>query len=76
MITTVKINGTEKEIIADTGSPISSMPADDHILKKTESQKMKQRYQVVTKNEIKFRGQKPEIIEYENNKQKMQILTT
>ena len=70
------MNGIEKEFIVDTGSPISIMPADENILKKTEMQKIKHRYQDVNKNEVKFRGQIPTNIEYENNKQKMQILNT
>ena len=37
----VKVNGIEKEFIVDTGSPISIMPADEQILKKTEMQKIK-----------------------------------
>ena len=72
----VKVNGIEKEFIVDTGSPISIMPADEQILKKTELQKIKHRYQDVNKNEVRFRGQIPTDIEYENNKQKMQILIT
>ena len=72
----VKVNGIEKEFIVDTGSPISIMPADEQILKKTELQKIKHRYQDVNKNEVRFRGQITTDIEYENNKQKMQILIT
>ena len=53
----VKVNGIEKEFIVDTGSPISIMPADEQILKKFEMQKIKHRYQDVSKNEVKFRGQ-------------------
>ena len=49
------------------------MPADEQILKKTERQKIKHRYQDVNKNEVRFRGQIPTDIEYEYNKQKMQI---
>ena len=60
----------------DTGSPISIMPVDDKILKQTEIQKVKQRYQNVNKNEVKFRGKIPANIEYENKKRKMQILIT
>ena len=52
------------------------MSADENILKKTEMQKIKHRYQDVNKNEVKFRGQIPTDIEYENIKQKMQILFT
>ena len=40
LTTTVKINGMEKEIIIDTGSPISIMPTDNKIMKETEIQKV------------------------------------
>ena len=76
LTTTVKINGTEKEFIIDTGSPLSIMPADNTIMKDTENQKVKHRYQDVNKNEVKFRGKIPVDNEYENNKQEMQILIT
>ena len=72
----VKVNGIEKEFIVDTGSPISIMPVDEKKLKQTEIQKVKQQYQDVNKNEVKFRGKIPANIEYENNKQKTQILIT
>ena len=52
------------------------MPADENILKQTEIQKVEHRYQDVNKNEVKFRGKIPANVEYENNKQKMQILIT
>ena len=64
------------EIIIDTGSPISIMPPDKRILKPTELQKVSNRYQDVNKNEVKFRGKIPVNTEYENNKQKMEILIT
>ena len=73
---TVKINGIAKEFIIDTGSPISIMPPDKRIMKPTEIQKVTNRYQDVNKNEVKFRGKIPVNIEYENNKQKMEILIT
>ena len=76
LTTTVKVNGIEKEFIVDTGSPISIMPADENIMKQTEIQKIKHRYQDVNKNEVKFRRKIPADVEYENNKQKMQILIT
>ena len=76
LTTTVKVNGTEKEFIVDTGSPISIMPADENIMKQTEIQKVKHRYQDVNKNEVKFRGKIQADVEYENNKQKMQLLIT
>ena len=55
LTTTVKINGTEKEFIIDTGSPISIMPADKTMMKDTEIQKVRHRLQDVNKNEVKFR---------------------
>ena len=70
------MNGIEKEFIVDTGLPISIMPADEQTSKKTEMQKIKHRYQDVNKNEVRFWGQIPTDIEYENNKQKMQTLIT
>ena len=76
LTTIVNINGTEKEFVIDTGSPISIMPADNTIMKESEIQKVRHRYQDVNKNEVKFRGKMPVDIEYENNKQKMQLLIT
>ena len=52
------------------------MPLDKQIMKKTEIQKIINRYQDVNKNEVKFRGKIPVNIEYENNNQKMEILIT
>ena len=72
LTTTVKINGTEKEFIIDTGSPI----IDNKIMNESEIQKVRHRYQDVNKNEVNFRGKIPVDIEYENNKQKMQLLIT
>ena len=72
----IKINGTPKEFIIDTGSPVTIMPLDEHIIKKTEIQKITNRYQDVNKNEVKFRGKIAVNIEYENNNQKMEILIT
>ena len=72
----IKINGTPKEFIIDTGSPKPIMPLDEQIMKKTEIQKITNRYQDVNKNEVKFRGKIPVDMEYENNKQKMEILIT
>ena len=73
---TVLINGKKKEVIIDTGSPITIMPPDEPMLELTGIQKITNRYQDVNKNEVKFRGKIPENVEYENNKQKMDILIT
>ena len=72
----IKINGTPKEFIIDSGSPVTMMPLDEKIIKKTEIQKKPNRYQDVNKNEVKFRGKIPVNIEYKNNNQKMEILIT
>ena len=45
-------------------------------MKTTEIQKITNRYQDVNENEMKFWGKVPLNIEYENNKQKMEILIT
>ena len=52
------------------------MPLDEQIMKKTEIQKITNRYQDVNKNEVTFLGKIPVNIEYESNKQKMEILIT
>ena len=52
----IKINVTPKEFIIDTGSPVSIMPLDEQIMKKTEIQKITNRYQDVNKNEINSGG--------------------
>ena len=66
-------------MIIDNGSPVTIMPLDEQILKKTrrpldEIQKITNRYQDVNKREVKFRGKIPVDMEYENNKQKMELL--
>ena len=73
---TVNINGIAKKFIIDIGSPISIMPPDKRIMKLTEIQKVTNRYQDLNKNEVKLRGKIPLNIEYENNRQKMEILVT
>ena len=52
------------------------MPPDEKILKSAQIQKITNRYQDVNKNEVKFRGKIPVNLEYENNKQKMEIFIT
>ena len=72
----LKITGIQKEFIIDTGSPVTIMPFDERMVNQTEIQKITNRYQNVNKNEVKFRGEIPVNIEYESNKQKMEILIT
>ena len=71
----IKVNGTPKEFIIDTESPVTIMPLDEQIMK-TEIQKRTNRYQDVNKNDVKIRGKIPVNIEYENNNQKKEILIT
>ena len=52
------------------------MPFDERIVHRIEIQKRTNRYQDVNKNEVKLRGKIPVNIEYENNKQKMEVLIT
>ena len=73
---TIKINGVKKDFIIDTGSPITIVRPDERITKHAEIQKVTNRYQDVNKNEVKFREKVPVNIEYEKNKQKMEILIT
>ena len=70
---TVNINGIKKEVIIDTGSPITIMPPDEKILKSTGIQKITKRCQDVNKNEVKVRENFPED---ENIKQKVENLVT
>ena len=50
------------------------MPPEETILKLAEIQKITNRCQDVSKNEVKFRGNIPLDMEYENSKQKLEIL--
>ena len=52
------------------------MPLDEQIMKKTKIQKLTNRYQDLNKNEVNFWEKIPVNVEYENNKQKMEILIT
>ena len=74
--TTVKINGVRKEIIFDSGSPITIMPMDRNNVKPTEIQKVTNQYQDVNKNGVKFWEKIPLYIKYQNNKHKMEVLIT
>ena len=72
----MKINGVQKEFISDTGLAVTIMHFDERIVDQTEIKKITNRYQDVNKNEVKFRGKITVNLEYENNKQKMEILIT
>ena len=59
----MKVNGTEKEFILDSGLPISTMSTDNEIMNQTEKQKVKRRSLDVTNNENNPVG-KPIDIDY------------
>ena len=73
---TIKINGTPKKFIVDTGSPVTIMPMDKQIIQSAEIQKINNRYQDINKNEVKFLGKVMVNTEYENNKPNLPILIT
>ena len=50
------------------------MPFDEQVVNQTKIQKTTNRYQDVNQNEVNFR--RPVNMEYENNKQRMEILIT
>ena len=52
----IKINGEKQIFIIDTCSPVTIMPYDQRIHDIKEIKSMKERYQDVNKNEIKFMG--------------------
>ena len=48
----IKISGIQKEILIDTGSPVTIMPFDKRIVNQTEKQKITSRYQDFSKNAV------------------------
>ena len=54
---TVKIGGTEKELIVDMGSPVTIIPPDKEVIKAQKILPITRRYQDLNKNEVKFTGQ-------------------
>ena len=73
---TVKKNGKKKELIIDTGSPITILALDEKILESTGIQKFTNESEDLNKNGMKFCGKNPVDVEYEINKQRIDILTT
>ena len=73
---TVKKNGKKKELIIDTGSPITILALDEKILESTGIQKITNESQDLNKNGMKFCGKNPVDVEYEINKQRIDFLTT
>ena len=74
MTTTLKINGTEKEYIIDTGSLISTVGYQDN--ERIRNSKGETPIRRCKQDRSQIWGEIPVNFEYENNKQKMQLLIT
>ena len=70
------INGKKQKFIIDTGSPVTIMPYDQKLHKTKEIKPMKERYQDVNKNEIKFMGKTWVTAEYNWISTKLPMLIT
>ena len=70
------INGKKQKLIIDTGSPVTIMPYDQKIHKTKEIKPVKERYQDVNKNEIKFMGKTWVTAEYNGVSTKLPMLIT
>ena len=65
----MNINGEKLKFIIDTGSPVIIMPNNPTLYKPECIRRLKERYQDVNKNEIKFLGTVSVNIEYNNTNQ-------
>ena len=72
----IKINGRKQKFIIDTGSPVTIMPNDTTLYKSEDIQPLKEIYQDVNKNEIKFLGKVWVNIEYNNTQMNLPLLIT
>ena len=52
----LKINGKHQNFTIDTGSPVTIMPNNPRLFNPRDIKPLKERYQDVNKNEIKFPG--------------------
>ena len=72
----VKINGEKQKLIIDTGSPVTVMPYDQRIHGAKEIKPLKERYQDVNENEIKFMGKTWVTVKYNEISTKLLMLIT
>ena len=72
----LKINGEKQKFIIDTGSQVTIMPYNQNIHDIKEIKPMKERYQDVNKNEIKFIGKTWVNVEYNKISTKLPMLIT
>ena len=72
----LKINGKHQNFTIDTGSPVTIIPNNPRLYNPRDIKPLKERYQVVNKNEIKFLGKIWADIEYNGKTTKLPILIT
>ena len=72
----LKLNGEKQKFIIDTGSQVTIMPYNQNIHDIKEIKPMKERYQDVNKNEIKFLGKTWVNVEYNKISTKLPMLIT
>ena len=72
----LKINGKYQNFTIDTGSPVTLMPNNPELYNQKDMKPLKERYQDVNKNEIKFLGKVWANIEYDGKTTKLPILIT
>ena len=72
----LKINGKYQNFTIDTGSPVTIMPNNPELYNQKLMKPLKERYQDVNKNEIKFLGKVWADIEYNGKTTKLPILIT
>ena len=72
----IKLNGKNQKLIIDTGSPVTIMPNNPTLYHPEDVQPLKERYQDVSKNEIKFLGKVWVNIDYNSKHTKLPLLIT
>ena len=72
----MKINGKYQNFTIDTGSLVTIMPNNPKLYNPKDIRPLKERYQDVNKNEIKFLGRVWANIEYNGETKKLPILIT
>ena len=72
----MEINGKYQNFTIDTGSPLTIMPNNPKLYNQKEIKPLKELYQNVNKNEIKFLRKIWTIIEYNGETTKLPILIT
>ena len=73
---TIKIDGTEKEFIVDTGSPVTKIPPDKEFIKVKKILPVARKYHDVNKNEVKFTGKITLEAETEEIRKNLSMLIT